>query len=207
MGVGGWDVRVVSADSPPTETTNPLRARSGAGWRVTSRAAARRAAPSSSRTDRCRSARRSAARWRQDVRRFWSSPASVDDGVGQRRGLPARDDQRRRRPSVSTSCRPSASVETIGFPIASASNAVSGVPSHSDGNTTRSNADSASATSLRNPRSSTLSRDAAPRGDGLELSLQLAFADDVAAGVGKPFDDRAASPESGTRCPSTASGA
>ena len=56
-----WDCRLgarprFSADSPPTETTHPFRARSGGGWRATSRAAARRAAPSSSRTDRCRSA-------------------------------------------------------------------------------------------------------------------------------------------------------
>ena len=42
---------------------------------------------------------------------------------------------------VRTSSRPSASVATIGFPIASASNTVSGVPSHSDGNTLRSNAE------------------------------------------------------------------
>ena len=46
------------------------------------------------------------------------------------------------RPSARTSSRPSASVATIGFPIASVSNAVSGVPSQSDGNTTKSNADS-----------------------------------------------------------------
>ena len=50
------------------------------------------------------------------------------------------------------SSRPSASVATIALPIASVSNAVSGVPSHSDGKTLRSNAESVSATSFWKPR-------------------------------------------------------
>ena len=55
------------------------------------------------------------------------------------------------RSAVKISFSPSASVETIGLPIASASNAVSGVPSISDGNTTMSSAESAAATSRLKP--------------------------------------------------------
>ena len=58
---------------------------------------------------------------------------------------------------------------TTGFPIASVSNTVSGVPSQSDGNTTRSNADSVRATSRRKPAKT--KRSPSPSADGLRLQV------------------------------------
>ena len=73
------------------------------------------------------------------------------------------------------SVSPSASVATIGRALASASNAVSGVPSQSDGNTLRSNADSVVATSFTKPtntnRSPRPSRCACASSDGLQRSF------------------------------------
>ena len=66
-----------------------------------------------------------------------------------RRRASARPARRGRPCRMSSS--PSASVATIGLPVASASNAVSGVPSHSDGNTTMSSALRTAATSRWKP--------------------------------------------------------
>ena len=76
----------------------------------------------------------SSARWRRAGR---ARPGPARDRRSHRRAPPAsrRGTMRASCPSVSTSLRPSASVETIGFPIASASSTVSGVPSQRDGNT------------------------------------------------------------------------
>ena len=52
---------------------------------------------------------------------------------------------------ASTSTSPSASVARIGLPIASASNTVSGVPSHNDGKTLRSNAETTRGMSRAKP--------------------------------------------------------
>ena len=108
-------------------------------------------------------------------------------------------------PSVSTSFRPSASVATIGFPIASASSTVSGVPSHSDGKTARSNAASASATSRAESAEDQAIAEPQPARPRLELGLQLTLADDVEAGVRASDRARAAPPRRDTRCLSTAS--
>ena len=75
------------------------------------------------------------------------------------------------------SSRPSASVATIGFPIARASNAVSGVPSQSDGNTLRSNADSVRATSRRKPAKTNRSPRPSARRLRLQIAQQRTFAD------------------------------
>ena len=109
-----------------------------------------RGAPSSARTRRCRIAHRPPGR------RPRASPAPRDGRSGGRSARPAPPRSRFGTisafwPSVSTSSRPSASVATIGFPAASVSNTVSGVPSQSDGNTDRSNAESSRATSRTNP--------------------------------------------------------
>ena len=80
--------------------------------------------------------------------------------------------------------RPSASVATIGLPIASASNAVSGVPSHSDGNTTTSSAESTAATSRWNPRNVEPIAETERLRLRFERRLHFAFAGDVEARVG-----------------------
>ena len=119
--------------------------------RARSRAAARRDAPSCERTGRCRTAAPVTRAFGAEPRPFGGSPASATIALGERRRIAPRRPSRRRVPARARPCSPSASVETIGFPIASASSTVSGVPSHSDGNTTRSSADSAAATSRWNP--------------------------------------------------------
>ena len=113
-----------------------------AASRARPRAAACRAAPSCARTRRCRTAGRSRARPPRQPRALVGMIDQPDDRVGQRAGVALRHDHARRARRSRMSSRPSASVATIGLPIASASNTVSGVPSQSDGNTLRSNADS-----------------------------------------------------------------
>ena len=137
----GWDRRIAHGDIIIEETTDRPAARRGGVWRARPRAGACRAAPSCGRTrdvvvaaGRARGARQRARSRRDDRsprrscrrarRRFASARSSASWS------------------SVRMSSSPSASVATIGFPIASASKAVSGVPSQSDGNTLRSNADS-----------------------------------------------------------------
>ncbi len=135
------------------ETTGrPAAARSGSrpSWPGSPRRAARKAAPSFARTPRYRNARPSHeprppgahARRAGSSDREWRWPA-----------LPHRASARCARRGRRSECRarPSASVATIGFPEASASKAVNGVPSQRDGNTLRSNALRTAATSLANP--------------------------------------------------------
>ena len=90
------------------------------------------------------------------------------------------------------SSRPSASVATIGFPIASASNAVIGVPSQSDGNTLRSNADSVRATSRRKPANTKRSPRPERRGLRLQIGQQRPFADQKNRAAGRSATTRAA---------------
>ena len=86
------------------------------------------------------------------------------------------------------SSRPSASVETIGFPIASASNAVIGVPSQSEGKTLRSNADSVAATSRRKPAKTNRSPRSERRGLRLQVREQRPLADQKEPRAGRSRD-------------------
>ena len=119
--------------------------------RGTRGAGGRRAAPSCGRTRRCRYCCPDVAGVRRRARR--APPDRRSAGPCRRRGrarhASARSPHRGRR--VSTSTSPSASVARIGLPIASASNTVSGVPSHSDGKTLRSNAETTRAMSRAKP--------------------------------------------------------
>ena len=95
--------------------------------------------------------RSSRARRRSAARSLAAARSACTIRRGQRGGVALGHDPARPVRRSSTSIRPSASVATIGLPIASASNTVSGVPSQSDGNTLRSNAESVAATSFTKP--------------------------------------------------------
>ena len=92
-------------------------------------------------------------------------------------------------PSVRMSSRPSASVATIGFPAASASNAVSGVPSQSEGNTV----DVECRERARGVAAKAGEDEAIPepeaRGLRLEIRAQRPFADEHESGAGPRGDD------------------
>ena len=122
-----------------------------AASRARSRAAARRAAPSCGRRRRCRSRARPRGAARGLGLALLRMVDGVDDGPRPARPASRFGTIHAVTPSSRMSSRPSASVATIGLPVASASNAVSGVPSQSDGNTLRSNADRTAADVAREP--------------------------------------------------------
>ena len=90
------------------------------------------------------------------------------------------------------SSRPSASVATIGLPIASASNAVIGVPSQSDGNTLRSNADSVRGHVAAKPGEHEPIAKAQRGGLRLQIATARALADQEEARAGPSRTTRAA---------------
>ena len=92
------------------------------------------------------------------------------------------------RRSVKTSRSPSASVATMGLPDASASNTVSGVPSHRDGKTLRSNALRTSATSRANPTNTKRSPRPSRRACASSGSPERTFADEKKFCVGSPVE-------------------
>ena len=90
----------------------------------------------------------------------------------------------------------------MGFPVAIASKTVSGVPSQSDGNTLRSNADRAPATSRAKPANTNRSPRPSARACASRSGQQRAFADQQEARL-RPFARRLAPPRPpGTSCPS-----
>ena len=100
------------------------------------------------------------------------------------------------------SSRPSASVATIGLPIASASNAVIGVPSQSDGKTLRSNADSVARHVAPEAGEHEPIAEPEPRRLRLQVRQQRPFADQKEPRAAAARGRRGRPRRPGTSCPS-----